>query len=100
MTLRHHSIAPSHPGVHLREAVLPDLGLGKAEFARRINISRQHLYDILNGKQPITPKVAASLGKALGNGPGLWLKLQAAYDTWDAEQNFDVSHIETLEAAE
>src|ERR1700761_9376305 len=41
---------PTHPGELLREDVLPAIGMGKSEFAEAIGISRQHLYDILNGK--------------------------------------------------
>ena len=99
MTKRHHSIPEMHPGELLREVVLPALSISKAEFARRLGISRQHLYDIINEKQPVSPTVAVRLGKLCGNGPALWVNLQAAYDLWHAERTVDVSHIETLEVA-
>lgn len=96
MTLRHPDILPIHPGEMLREDVLPELPFGKAEFARRLGVSRQHVYSILGEKRPITPEFAARLGKLLGNGPGLWLRLQADHDAWRAEKYIDVSGIETL----
>lgn len=96
---RHPSIEPTHPGELLREDVLPELGFGKAELARRLKMSRQHLYDLLNAKRPVTAETAAKLGKLLGNGPGLWLRLQANYDAWHAERSIDVSDIETISAA-
>ncbi len=96
MTLRHPDITPVHPGELLREDVLPDLDFGKAEFARRLGVSRQHVYSILGEKRPVTPEFAARLGKLLGNGPGLWLRLQADYDAWRAEKFIDVSDIEPL----
>ncbi len=96
---RHPDIAPAHPGGLLREVVLPDLGIAKAEFARRLKVSRQHVYDLLNEKRAVTAETAAKLGKALGNGPGLWLRMQADYDAWRAERAFDVSDIETIERA-
>lgn len=73
-------LAPTHPGELLREDVIPALKLPKTEIARRLGISRQTLYDILDEKQPVTPAMALRLGKFLGNGPDFWLNLQRDYD--------------------
>ena len=35
----------------------------------------------------------------IGNGPAIWLRLQAAYDAWHAAREVDVSKIPTLEQA-
>ena len=96
---RHGSIAPIHPGELLAEDVIPATGKSKAEIARRLGISRQTLFDILAQRQPVTPQVAVRLGKLFGNGPGLWVRMQAAHDLWKAERDTDVSGIETLKAA-
>ena len=98
-TLRHSSLEPSHPGELLAEVVIPATGKSKAEIARLLRISRQTLYDILNRKQPVTPAVAVRLGKLFGDGAGVWIRMQAAYDTWHAEREIDVSDIPTIEAA-
>jgi addiction module HigA family antidote len=98
-TLRHSSIEPAHPGEILAEIVIPATGRSKAEIARLLGISRQTLYDILNCKQPVTPAVAVRLGKLFGDGAGIWVRMQAAYDTWHAEREVDVSDIPTIEAA-
>jgi len=98
-TLRHPSIAPSHPGEMLAEIMIPATGKSKAEIARLLGISRQTLYDILREKQPVTPAVAVRLGKLFGDGPGIWIRMQAAYDTWHAEREIDVSGIKTLDVA-
>jgi antitoxin HigA-1 len=98
-TLRHPSIEPSHPGELLAEVVIPATGKSKAEIARLLGISRQTLYDILNQKQPVTPAVAVRLGKLFGDGAGVWIRMQAAYDTWHAEREVDVSAIPTLQMA-
>jgi addiction module HigA family antidote len=34
----------------------------------------------------ISPEMAVRLGKFCGNGPGLWLRMRAAYDLWHAER--------------
>ncbi len=90
---------PTHPGVLLEETVLPALGLPKAEIARLLGISRQSLYGILSGEQPVTPTTAVKLGKLCGNGPMLWMNMQTAYDLWAAERDVDVSAIPTLKSA-
>ena len=75
----------THPGEILREDVLPAIGRPKAEIARLLGVSRQTLYDVLNEKQPITPSLAVRIGKLCGNGPGVWLRMQQAYDLKKAE---------------
>jgi addiction module HigA family antidote len=89
---------PTHPGAMLDD-IIPDLGLPKAEVARLLGISSQMLYDITAEKKPVSPTIAAKLGKLLGNGPGIWLRMQAAYDAWHAEREVDVSNIPTIKAA-
>ena len=90
---------PTHPGELLREDVLPAIGFGKSQLAQALGISRQHLYDILNEKKPVSPEVAARLGKAFGDGAGVWLRMQAACDAWHAEQTVDVSKVKLIRAA-
>jgi addiction module HigA family antidote len=89
---------PSHPGA-LLEDIIPATGKSKAEVARLLGISRQHLYDIMREKKPVSPDVAARLGKMFGDGAAIWLRMQAAYDAWHAEREVDVSNIPTLHAA-
>lgn len=89
---------PSHPGAVLDD-VIPATGKSKTEIARLLGISRQQLHDILAERKPVSPNVAARLGKLLGNGPAIWLRMQASYDAWHAERDVDVSNIPTLSAA-
>jgi len=88
-------LPPMHPGELLREDVLPAVGRPKVEIARLLGISRQTLYDILEEKQPVTPRMALRLGKLFGNGPTLWLNLQRRYDLWQAERELK-SEIEAM----
>lgn len=90
---------PTHPGELLRDDIIPATQRSKAEIARLLGISRQHLYDILDERKPVSPAMAMRLGKLFGNGAGPWVRMQAAYDTWQAEQTVDVSTIPTLDAA-
>ena len=95
-------LPPMHPGELLREDVLPAVGRSKAEIARLLGISRQTLYDIVEEKQPVTPRMALRLGKLFGNGPTLWLNLQQRYDLCQAEHELktEIEAMPTLVSAE
>jgi antitoxin HigA-1 len=95
---RHPGRCPTHPGALLREDVIPATGRSKTEIAHMLGISRQHLYDILRERKPVSPAVAVRLGKLFGDGAGVWTRMQAAYDTWHAERVEDVSGIPTIRA--
>lgn len=90
---------PSHPGALLRDVVSPSLGLPRGEVARALGVSRRTLHAIRTEKQAVTPEIAARVvGKALGNVPGVWLRMQAAVDTWRAER-IDASGVRALDGA-
>jgi len=91
---------PIHPGEILREDVLPSLGLSISEAARRLNISRQQLHRVLACTHPITTEMALRIGKFAGNGPGIWLRMQQAYDLWHAEQRMKDELVKIETAAE
>lgn len=71
---------PTHPGAILREDVVPALGGNVSHIANALGVTRQTFYDIMNEKKPITPQMAMRIGKLCGNGPGIWLRMQAAHD--------------------
>lgn len=90
---------PTHPGAILREDVLPELGMTVAKLADTLQITRQHLHGILHEKRSITPNVALRLGKFIGNGPDIWLRMQGAYDLYNekskiARQLSEIPHYE------
>ena len=89
---------PVHPGEILREDVLKTLGLSVSEAARRLGVSRQQLHRILACTHPVTTEMALRIGKFAGNGPGLWLRMQQAYDLWNAENRMagELSKIKTV----
>jgi addiction module HigA family antidote len=77
---------PTHPGEILRDDVLPSLRLSVTQAAKELRVSRQTLHRIMAGDVAMTPDMAVRLGHFCGNGPGLWLRMQLAYDLWHAER--------------
>ena len=98
-SLRDPKRRPTHPGAILREDVLPALEMTQKEFATWIGVSRLTVSEILNEKRTITPDMAMRLGKALGNGPQIWLRMQQTLDLWELVQQNKYERIKTLEAA-
>lgn len=94
-------LRPTHPGEILREDVLPALSITKTRLAALLHVSRQTLYDLLGEKQPVTPQMALRLGRLLGNGPEIWLRLQGAYDLAIQAEALapELEQIRTLEMA-
>ena len=89
--------APTHPGAILREDVLPALKLTVTEAAKRLRVTRQQLHRILAEDSGISPEMALRLGKFCGNGPDLWMRMQEAYDLWQARKKIgrEIECIET-----
>lgn len=85
---------PPHPGLTLRDDVLPALGLSVTEAAQQLDVNRVTLSRVLNGRAAISPEMAlrieAWLGVDRGGEARVWLAEQSAYDMWQAEQRFKV----------
>jgi addiction module HigA family antidote len=90
---------PPHPGETIKEDILPALSLTITDAANALGISRKTLSAICNGRQGITPEVALKLAAAFGGTAGVWLRQQAAYDVWQAEQIIDTSSIRRFSMA-
>ena len=70
---------PPHPGELMRDNIA-DLGLSVAEAAAGLGVTRQQLYNVINGKSAITPEMAVRLEKAFGGSAEMWLRMQANHD--------------------
>ena len=98
-SMRNQNRQPTHPGEILREDVVSALNLTQKEFADRLGVSRLTVSDILLEKRGVTPDMAIRLGKLLGNGPEIWLRMQQAVDVWTLERRGGYERIKRLEAA-
>jgi addiction module HigA family antidote len=81
---------PPHPGLTLRDDVLPALGLQVGEAAGQLGVDRTTLSKVLNGRSAISPAMALRIERWLGRDRGgaaeQWLAQQTAYDLWQARQ--------------
>jgi addiction module HigA family antidote len=53
----------------------------------------------MTGEISISPDMEARLGKLCGNGAGIWLRMQADYDAWEATHRLrkELARIPTVE---
>jgi addiction module HigA family antidote len=86
---------PAHPG-ELVEANLKELGVSVAEAAKAIGVTRQQLYNVINGRSAVTPEMAVRFEKAFGGGAGMWLRMQAAYDLAKVRQSEEEIRVRRL----
>ena len=98
-SLRDPKRRPTHPGAILREDVLPHLRMTQKDFADHLGVSRLTVSEVIHEKRPVTADMAMRLGRLLGNGPEIWLRMQQTLDLWELEQRGGYNHIETLKAA-
>ena len=93
---------PPHPGLTLRDDVLPALGLSVTQAAEQLGVSRVGLSRMLNGRAAISPDMAlrleAWLGVERGGDARVWMAQQSAYDMWQAEQRFKIAPMRVLPA--
>jgi addiction module HigA family antidote len=78
---------PAHPGRIVKSACLEPLGLSVTNGAKVLDVTRQTLTKIVNGKSGISPEMAIRLSKAFGSTPETWLRMQVAYDLAQARRD-------------
>ena len=88
---------PPHPGLTLRDDILPALNLQIGEAAAQLGVDRTTLSKVLNGRAAISPAMALRIERWLGRDHGgaaeVWLDQQAAFDLWQARQAAKASKV-------
>lgn len=82
---------PAHPGAVLREGWPTDVTITAA--AKQLGVTRAALSRILNGHAAISADMALRLQDWLGISAAMWLRMQAAYDLWQAQSRRPRPHI-------
>jgi antitoxin HigA-1 len=83
MSLRNPNRKPTHPGAIFREDVLPALRMTQTELARRLDVSRLTVSELLHEKRSLSADLAIRLGRLTGTTPESWLRMQEALDLWE-----------------
>lgn len=78
---------PPHPGESLREICLVPLNLSVTDTAVSLDVGRNTLSAILNGRAGISPEMAVRLSIAFDTTAERWLQQQMQYDLWHAERS-------------
>lgn len=88
---------PAHPGEVLKDGWPDDVTITAA--AKQLGVTRAALSRILNGHAAISADMALRLQDWLGIDAQMWMRMQAAYDLWQADCNKQRPHVERLKLA-
>lgn len=88
---------PAHPGSVLKDG-WPE-GVTITDGAKQLGVTRAALSRILNGHAALSADMALRLQDWLGIDALMWLRMQAAYDLWQAENDTRRPSIERLKIA-
>jgi addiction module HigA family antidote len=75
---------------------LKELHLSVAEAAKTMEITRQQLYNVMQGRSALTPEMALRFEQAFGGSADMWLRMQAAYDLAQARKHQGKMNIRAL----
>ena len=82
---------PPHPGLTLKEDILPALELTVTEASEQLGVTRAAFSRVINGKAGIFPEIALRIEAWLGENnvrsSCAWLALQASYDLWQVSKS-------------
>ena len=87
---------PPHPGEIVRWECLEPLGLTVTRAAQGLGVTRQALSDLVNERAGVSVEMAHRLSQAFGSTPETWLRMQMAYDLWQARERAKDIRVERL----
>jgi addiction module HigA family antidote len=81
---------PPHPGLTIKEDILPALGMTVIDAANQLGVSRSLFSRVINGKAAISIDMALRIEKWLGVKNGgraeVWLSQQARFNLWKTRE--------------
>ena len=90
---------PPHPGEIVKYECLEPLGLTVTRAAEGLGVTRQALSNLVNEKSDMSVDMALRLSQAFGSTPEAWLRLQMAYDLWQAREQAEQIKVERFAAS-
>jgi addiction module HigA family antidote len=73
-------MAPTHPGVILREEFLEPMGITDYQLAKAIGVPQTRISAITNGKRRISADTGLRLSRYFSMSEGFWTGLQDDYE--------------------
>ncbi len=73
-------VRSTHPGVRLREDFLEPLGLTAGGLARALDVPKNRVTGILNGRRGVSANSALRLARFFGTTAEFWMNLQVHHD--------------------
>ena len=98
MAIKLHSSFAVHPGEWLRDEVVEPMGLSVTDLADHLDVSRQSISKLLNGRQGLSADMAIRFEKAFGLRADTLLRMQAAHELAEARQHEDEIEVEKVAA--
>ncbi|WP_419931385.1 HigA family addiction module antitoxin [Candidatus Poriferisodalis sp.] len=90
---------PPHPGEIVKWECLEPLGLTVKRAAQGLGVTRQALSSLVNGRSGLSIEMACRLSAAFGSTPETWLRVQMAYDLWEAREQLASVEVERFSDA-
>jgi addiction module HigA family antidote len=98
MAIKLHSSFAVHPGDWLRHEVVEPAGLNVTELADHLDVSRQSISKLLNGRQGLSAGMAIRFEKAFGLKAETLMRMQAAHELAEARAHEDEIEVEKVAA--
>jgi len=77
---------PPHPGEIIQGLFIEPNNLTLTDVAKALNVSPSNFSRLINGKIALSSDMAIRLSRVLGLEPLTWMRMQADYDIWNAQQ--------------
>ena len=91
---------PPHPGEIVKYECLEPLGLTVTRAAEGLGVTRQALSELVNERTGVSVEMAIRLSRAFGSTPETWLRMQMAYDLWQARERAAQIKVENFVSAD
>ena len=98
MAIKLHPSFAIHPGEWLREEIVDPSGLNVTELADHLDVSRQSISKLLNGRQGLSADMAIRFEKAFGLKAETLMRMQAAHELAEARAHEDEIEMEVVVA--
>lgn len=98
MAIKLHPSFAAHPGEWLRHEIVEPAGMNVTALADHLDVSRQSISKLLNGRQGLSAEMAIRFEKAFGLKAETLMRMQAAHELAEARAHEDEIEVEAVAA--